>query len=399
MIHAGDIRNICGSEVFPVEVITGGSPCQDLSVAGSRKGLSGVRSGLFFEQIRVIREMLEATGGRYPRFAIWENVSGALSSNAGEDFKNVLEGFLYAKFGREIPIPAAKRWHRAGVIMYGLGYLGSFSLAWRIHDAQFWGVPQRRRRVSLVVDFRGQSAPEILFEPEGLPRGPSPSRTQKEPGARAYLGNPETTVSAINTDAHESGISILQDRLHTLRACIRESVFDGRLREDVVCPTLTGDHENRVSDYTALCIGNGQTNQGITDKVGILTTTHDQQAICSRELIRRLTPLECERTQGFPDGWTDIGAWRDSRGKLRATTDTARYRALGNSIALPFWCHLMRRVIEHCEERTLGSLFDGIGGFPLAWHQAGGIAVWASEIDEFCIAVTEQRINRRKFEH
>lgn len=363
MIHAGDIRNICGSEVFPVEVITGGSPCQDLSVAGSRKGIAGVRSGLFFEQVRVIREMLEATGGRYPRFAIWENVPGALSSNAGEDFKNVLEGFLYAKFGREIPILAAKRWHRAGVIMYDLGYLESFSLAWRIHDAQFWGVPQRRRRISLVVDFRGYSAPEILFEPEGVHGTSDACNTRRERAACTAFGSPEESDRA------------------------REAVCIGNGQSHV------------TSHYT---VGIAQTLNCMHDPMAILEFCADSSVGAngiSQYRVRRLTPLEYERAQGFPDGWTDIGAWRDSRGRLRATTDAARYRALGNSIALPFWCHLMRRVIEHCEERTLGSLFDGIGGFPLAWHQAGGIAVWASEIDEFCIAVTEQRINRQKFEH
>ncbi len=110
-----------------------------------------------------------------------------------------------------------------------------------------------------------------------------------------------------------------------------------------------------------------------------------------KTVVRRLTPTECERLQGFPDGWTDIGEWTDTNGKVRQTSDSARYKALGNSIALPYWKYLARRICAQYErDMTMGSLFDGIGGFPLAFEKAGAKAVWASEIEEFCIAVTKK---------
>ena len=160
MNHLLNICNINGAEVEPVGVIIGGSPCQDLSVAGKRAGLDGERSGLFMEQIRIIKEMRDATNGISPRYMVWENVPGAFSSNKGEDFRIVLEET--AKIADEtaiIPRPDKGKWTNAGAIM-GDGW----SIAWRVFDAQFWGVPQRRRRIALVADFGGQSAPEILFE-------------------------------------------------------------------------------------------------------------------------------------------------------------------------------------------------------------------------------------------
>ena len=171
MKHLGDITKINGAEIEPVDCIIGGSPCQDLSVAGKRAGLAGERSGLFMEQIRVIKEMREhdRTNGRTdefirPRFMVWENVPGALSSNNGEDFRAVLEET--ARIVCEdavIPEPPRGGWTPSGCIM-GDGW----SVAWRVHDAQFWGVPQRRKRISLVADFGGQSAPEILFVRKGV---------------------------------------------------------------------------------------------------------------------------------------------------------------------------------------------------------------------------------------
>ncbi len=166
MKHLGDITKINGATVPAVNVITGGSPCQDLSVAGKRAGLAGERSGLFMEQIRIIKEMREhdKDSGRTnelvrPRFMVWENVPGAFSSNDGEDFRAVLEET--AKVAqRDACIPRFEgKWPQAGCIM-GDGW----SIAWRVHDAQFWGVPQRRKRIALVADFGGTTAPEILFE-------------------------------------------------------------------------------------------------------------------------------------------------------------------------------------------------------------------------------------------
>ena len=167
----GDITKINGGEIEPVDIIAGGSPCQDLSVAGKREGLDGERSGLFMEQIRIIKEMRNATITRSdehirPRYAVWENVPGAFSSNKGEDFRIVLEEFCkVADKTAYVPRSSEGKWNTCGCIV-GDGY----SIAWRVLDARFWGVPQRRRRIWLVADFGGERATEILFEREGLRR-------------------------------------------------------------------------------------------------------------------------------------------------------------------------------------------------------------------------------------
>ena len=162
MKHYGDITTIKGSELEPVDIISFGSPCQNLSVAGKREGLDGDRSSLFYEAIRIIKEMREATNGKYPRYIVWENVPGAFSSNKGEDFKAVLEEICKVK-DEQVSISKPAKWENAGRIM-GDG----FSIAWRLLDAQYWGVPQRRQRIYLVADFDGGSAGKILFESEGL---------------------------------------------------------------------------------------------------------------------------------------------------------------------------------------------------------------------------------------
>ena len=162
MRHLGDITKIQNAPY--VDCITFGSPCQDLSIAGKRAGLNGERSGLFMEAVRIIKEMRQKSGKRYPTFAVWENVPGAFSSNAGEDFRAVLEKLARIEAPEvSIPRPENGKWAKAGFIA-GNGW----SLAWRTFDAQFWGVPQRRRRIALVVEFGGQRAGEILFERTGL---------------------------------------------------------------------------------------------------------------------------------------------------------------------------------------------------------------------------------------
>ena len=196
MKHLGDITKIYGYHVPPVDAIIGGSPCQDLSVAGHRKGLAGERSGLFMEQIRIIKEMRNADKQRgrtgtevQPRFMVWENVPGAFSSNKGEDFRCVLEET--AKIADEnsiIPRPQKGKWSTAGAIM-GDGW----SIAWRVLDAQFFGVPQRRRRIALVADFGGQSAPEVLFERESVSGDTAESRTQREGTSSEAEGSIGTT--------------------------------------------------------------------------------------------------------------------------------------------------------------------------------------------------------------
>ena len=162
--HYGDVNSIRGDEIEPVDIITSGSPCTDLSIAGKRAGLDGRQSGLFYQAIRIIKEMRCATDGRYPRFIVWENVPGAFSSNNGEDFRAVLEAVCSVKDrGIPVPRPPKGKWANAGCIM-----ADGFSLAWRVVDACLWGVPQRRKRIYLVADFTAGSAGKILFESEGV---------------------------------------------------------------------------------------------------------------------------------------------------------------------------------------------------------------------------------------
>lgn len=184
MKQYGDIKRISGEILEPVDLIVGGSPCQNLSLAGNRQGLEGSESGLFYEMVRIIKQMRKATNGNYPRYVLWENVPGAFSSNDGRDFAAVLTEFIRILEPKSPDVPCPQEgWPKAGIIFLPLG-----SLAWRTHDAQLWGVPQRRRRISLVLDLRGSSAPEVLFEPKELPRdhqqsqtaGKNPTRTAAE---------------------------------------------------------------------------------------------------------------------------------------------------------------------------------------------------------------------------
>ena len=162
MKHYGDVSRMDGGKIEPVDIITFGSPCQDMSIAGRREGLDGSRSSLFYEAVRIVKEMRCATDGRYPRYIVWENVPGAFSSNKGADFQSVLEEICSVK-GYEVDPARPERWANAGEIV-----ADDFSLAWRVFDAQHWGVPQRRKRIYLVADFAGGSAGKILFESEGV---------------------------------------------------------------------------------------------------------------------------------------------------------------------------------------------------------------------------------------
>jgi DNA (cytosine-5)-methyltransferase 1 len=222
MKHHGDITKIDCSQLDPVDIVTGGSPCQDLSVAGKRAGLAGARSGLFMEQIRIVRELRDAEkrNGRTnksirPRFMVWENVPGAFSSNKGEDFRAVLEET--ARIADEtviIPGPAKGKWNTVGCIMGN-----SYSIAWRILDAQYWGVPQRRRRIFLVADFGGQSAPEVLFKREGLSRHLAESREAREGiAADAEGSTPKTMLIRSGCDGGGKG-PLIQDNKSATLAC------------------------------------------------------------------------------------------------------------------------------------------------------------------------------------
>ena len=504
MLHLGDITKINGHIAPVVDVVIGGSPCQDLSIAGRRAGLDGERSGLFMEQIRIIKEMRDETSRRAnghirPRYMVWENVYGAFSSNKGEDFRIVLEETAkVADKNAVISRPADGKWKTCGCIV-GDGW----SIAWRVLDAQFWGVPQRRRRIALVADFGGQSAPEILFVSKSVSghseqgeskREEASSDVARSVGADDSIGfdayNGELTGDKVATLGVNCGLSTgrngcLDGRAsYTLKirgGCegggkgalhlqdqtpFQHVVYDARGNGNgkTVC-TITGDHCNRVTDYTpviAIDQGGGKSQANVQkDLSPTLTCTHGgEPAVCywdggqtagtltannaggqqrmpdkenfncviakavdcrngteddvngalqsnsahslngnnvvrCRYIVRRLTPLECERLQGYPDGWTDIGEWIDSKGKKHQTADSSRYKALGNSIALPPWKWVLKRICA-CYERdaTMASLFDGIGGFPYLWEQLNGkgSCLWASEIEEFPIAVTKRRI-------
>lgn len=476
MIHLGDITKINGGTAPVVDVVIGGSPCQDLSIAGKRAGLAGERSGLYMEQIRVIREMREhdrANGrsGEFirPRYMVWENVPGAFSSNHGKDFAAVLEEAVKIAEPEAPPVPVPEKgWPTSGCLM-GDGW----SVAWRVLDAQFWGVPQRRRRIVLIADFGGLSAPEILFIRKSVSGGSEPGSETREGFAGSSAestGSPVFCLQGNGVDradtARCNGKGWKEDVCYTLNTIDRSAVCAGfklgnseKARSIGYCeeqaPTLNaecGGNKPAILDMSHACdvirdcggtspslqarmgtggnqvplvaygIGNGQTNEAATpafEKAQILNTMHDAQAVFCQDVahtlkakanldfredsetypvhsgkVRRLTPLECERLQGFPDGWTDIGDWVDSKGKTRKTTDSARYKALGNSIALPPWKWVLKRLCAQYErDATMASLFDGIGGFPLIWEQLNGkgSCLWASEIEEFPMAVTRKR--------
>lgn len=422
MKHLGDITKIHGEQIEPVDCITFGSPCQGLSMAGKRLGFDDNRSVLFLDAARIIKEMRTATNGMYPTFAVWENVPGAFSSNGGEDFRAVLEELArIAQPDVSIPRPSGRggRWSKAGAIA-GNGW----SLVWRQLDAQYWGVPQRRKRIALVVDFGGQRAAEILFERTSLSRNPdesikaweaTPGSSQTSPSGRDRGGNSYTLKirsgcagggkGALVQNKKSATLSTLQDQ-----TLFQPVVYDARGNGDGrTCPTITGDHKNRITDYTAIAIERQTFNEQSfssykeSDKCSTLKAKAGnigngsecliaEKAI--RWIVRRLTPVECERLQGFPSGWTDIGDWTDSKGKKRKYADSPRYKALGNSIALPQWFWLLQRMRPYLKEKpTMGSLFDGLGGFPLVWQRAygEGTARWASEIESFCVAVTKRR--------
>ena len=194
--HLGDINSVNGADIEPVDIITFGSPCTDLSVAGKRQGLNAERSGLFFQAIRIIKEMRGATNGKYPRFAVWENVTGAFSSNGGEDFRCVLEEFCKIK-DADLSVPKPEKWTKAGEIMGE-----NFSVAYRTFDAQYWGVPQRRMRVYLVADFEGGCASKILFESEGMSGYSAESFRAWQETAQSFGNCSEETGSGLMFENH-----------------------------------------------------------------------------------------------------------------------------------------------------------------------------------------------------
>lgn len=432
MKHLGDVTKVNGADIEPVDIITFGSPCQDLSVAGKRAGLKHeangddetTRSGLFIEAIRIIKEMRGATNGVYPRFAVWENVFGAFSRNGGWDFHTVIAELIRIKEPNAVmpPVPAGG-WSYADVFS-GSGW----SLAYRTFDAQYWGVAQRRRRIYLVADFGGECAEEILFEREGV---------------RWYFETGRTPWEGVAADA-ESGAY----------------VYDARGNGDGnIVSTLTGDHENRITDYTSIIVspvyclqGNGVdrsdtagcNGKGVKEDISYTLNTIDRHCVafavqsigdykqsdvsstlksrdykgdadlvveCAgvdcrnmnetvelyptlqakpnggyslnflgavrvRYIVRRLTPTECARLQGFPDKWghpdhkddfsdEEYSFWLNMRNIYAAIngkavrqytkqqmlswynklhTDSAEYKMWGNGIALPCALYVMQGI-------------------------------------------------------
>ena len=475
MKHCGDIHGLQGAKLEPVDMITFGSPCQDVSIAGRREGLSGGRSGLFFEAIRVIREMREATNGEYPKWAVWENVPGALSSHNGEDFRQVLESLIRVQEPEaDVPLPADGKWLPAGEIM-GNGY----ALAWRILDAaQGWGVAQRRKRVFVVLDLAGGRAGEVLFESEGL-SGYTPPGGEARKGAAGGAARCAGAAGFCYESGEASrGIGYQEEESPTLRCwkppgvAVREPPLTlkirsgcdgggkGALIQHDLSATLgchndqtlfapkafgvgsdkskgmlsanpkSGFYEAATSRTLDRSGGNACCNQGgmvvvspaysIRPMVNTQTQQEQTPSLMARDskdpllvslpsycldracftsgenaqyrlsvraevaatlvaegpgaisappeeyLVRRLTPLECCRLQGFPDGWTEhleteepgeqeiarwVGVFEDwyrAQGKTaRASpekiakwlknprTDSAEYKAYGNSVAVP----------------------------------------------------------------
>ena len=328
----GDVTKINGAEIEPVDIITFGSPCQDLSIAGQRAGLKGERSGLFMEAVRIIKEMREnairTNQPIRPRYAVWENVPGAYSSNGGEDFRVVLEELCrVADDEVSVPRPPQGRWRGAGAIM-GNGY----SVAWRTLDAQYWGVPQRRRRIWLVADFGGESAPEILFKREGLRRNFKESRTAWEGTAsnvEGIVGGANATsltavVYAIgNGQAAGAG---LHDKVESLN-CMHDA-------QAVIAIDRAAFNQGENAQYDI-----GISENGIAQTV---VAKGPGAAVQCDKKIRRLTPTECAKLQGMPSWWcADI-----------PHSDSAEYKMWGNGMALPNALYVMEGFIETKEAKN-----------------------------------------------
>ena len=374
MEHMGDVSKINGADIEPVDIVTFGSPCTDMSLAGRRAGLDGRQSVLFYQAIRIIKEMRCATNGKYPRYCVWENVPGAFSSNKGEDFRTVLEELIkIVEPTAVMPAVPKSGWPNAD------NYCGDgWSLAYRVFDAQYWGVPQRRRRIYLALDLGGGCAGKVLFEREGVRRYFEKSRE----AWKKFAGRYDDSAGAYDS-----------------RKCRVVYSFDARGNGDGdTVSTITGDHENRITDYTSClietdptyCMATGQANAEILkEQSPCLNCDHEQPIVFPRDRIsysiRRLTPMECARLQGFPDDWgvpdskdvltdDEYVFWSDVRkthakinGKpiknytkeqmlswyKKLHTDTSEYKMWGNGIALP--CAL------YCMQGILDCLEDGYG--------------------------------------
>lgn len=363
----GDITQINLDEIEPVDIICAGSPCQDLSIAGKRKGLCGERSGLFRTAVDLVRRMRDRTGGRYPRFFVWENVPGAFSSNRGMDFQAVLQEIGESK----IPMPQGNRWAAAGLVQ-----CPGAEIAWRVLDAQYWGVPQRRKRIFLVADFAADDrcAGEILFEPEGVSGDPATGEGAGEGTARGAADGTRTAgthgiVSAGFIAGNKNGgIGYKIEQAATIKAqwggqAPTVAIYDMTHADEVmrpvkdgIVPTLnarmgTGGNQVPVahiygtksySEYEMCDMWKSAEGKRLLRETFTAVQEIWESVYCkkewSRRSVRRLTPLEVERLQGLPDGYTDGGS------------DTARYKALGNGMAQPCATYIIKRIVECAKE-------------------------------------------------
>lgn len=433
--HYGDISKIKGNEIEPVDIITFGSPCQDMSIAGKRAGLNGSRSNLFYEAIRIIKEMREETHGEKPRYIVWENVPGAFSSNKGEDFFSVLKEICNIK-GYQIDEARSKKWQNAGLIM-----AGDFSLGWRVFDAQYWGVPQRRRRIYLVCDFNGESAGKILFESEGMPWHLEKGKCSWK---RTTGGFKESTGGSVTNlclndqggqrmDVHENKSGTITasvgnhpplvfenhgqdsrfkrpiDISNTIGASLgtggnnqpfvvedKVDIFDVRITSENTKNHRANIYETDVARTINTGLNSPDANQGgLAIVYSTSKNSHHTEAVENlantlvasdykdppvvndmegkRYIVRRLTPKECGRLQGFPDGWCDgletenpsgeeLNFWTKvfetyrevitkatkpkSEKQIRKWlknphTDSAEYKMWGNGVALPNVCFVL----------------------------------------------------------
>lgn len=282
--HLGDITKINGGEIPPVDIISFGSPCQNLSTAGNQKGLDGEKSQLFFEAIRIIYEMRGATNGKYPKYIIWENVAGAFSSNKGQDFRRVLEEITKTY----IPMPNSRRWATSGMVRSTAG-----STAWRQLDAQYWGVPQRRKRIYLVHDFNGERAPEILFECESVLGYTAQGRTE----GKNIAGSAGNSVEAAGTGTAAGFLPLNSGRAN------------GVGYEDEKSPTLTKNPPATVYTIAGNAIGrmgrNGGNQLGVGQDISYTLTAADRHAIAAPEAFR------LSSFGGFAEG---VGTLRASGG-------------------------------------------------------------------------------------
>lgn len=425
--HLGDIKDVDGSVIEPVDIISFGSPCQDLSIAGKRAGLEGEKSNLFYEAIRVIKEMRCKNNGKYPRYLLWENVPGAFSSNKGEDFRCVLEEITRIK-DSTVKLSRPSRWQSAGEILGD-----DFSLAWRVLDAKYYGVPQRRRRIFLVADLDGGSSREILFEQKSLSGDTSEGCEKEKRNTRAIKEGFNKTI-CLNDQGGER-MDFYSDESGTLRASggiapfvfenhSQDSRYKGPLKETQTLASNLGQggnnqpfvvydirqtsentknerHNIYECDVSRTIDTSGNTptrNQGgvaIVEDIytmsknshftkadknissSLVATDYKDPPLVNQRLVRRLTPRECGRLQGFPDYWCgnleienptdeDLSFWRevfDKDAEIKGLkkkktdkqilkwlknphTDSAEYKMWGNGIALPCAIYIFKRLIN-----------------------------------------------------